>query len=153
MKKVLWTLSLLPVLLIAAAFALKALPDSSALAEDKDPKAVSAPCQGKDIKAWYEKKHAEIAARDERLGDLIAEMDAAEGDEKIAAIAAVLGEMYAQRVEMHKRGHHGGHPAWHKGCDKGAKCEGKACGCSKCPASAACGAKRGGDGAAAQSAE
>ena len=149
MKKYVWTLTLFPVFILAAIFALNALPERTALAEDKDPKACSARCEGKDCKTWYEKKRADIAARDARLGDLMIKMDAAEGDEKVEAIAAVLGELYAQRVEMHKRGHHGGY----KGCAKKAKCEGKPCACSKCPASAACAEKKGEGGSAGESAE
>ena len=45
---------------------------------------------------------AKMAAGDQRLADLVAKMNAAKGEERIAAMAAVLNELVAQRRQMHQ---------------------------------------------------
>jgi hypothetical protein len=45
---------------------------------------------------------AKMAAGDQRLADLVAKMNAAKGEERIAAMAAVLNELVAQRKQMHQ---------------------------------------------------
>ena len=73
-----------------------------------------------------------MAEMDQRLDNLVAQMNAATGDAKVDAVAAVVNELVAQRAEMHakmKAGH------GHKCRSKCAK-EGKACGKSDCSACA-----------------
>jgi hypothetical protein len=45
---------------------------------------------------------AKMAAADQHLADLIARMNAATGEDKLAAMAAVLNELVAQRKQMHE---------------------------------------------------
>jgi len=45
---------------------------------------------------------AKMAAADQRLADLAARMNAATGEDKVAAMAAVLNELVAQRKQMHQ---------------------------------------------------
>lgn len=45
---------------------------------------------------------AKMAAADQTLTDLVAKMNAAKGEEKVAAVAAVLNELVAQRKQMHE---------------------------------------------------
>lgn len=64
----------------------------------------------KEMQAKREKVMADMKAMDERLDAKITAMNAAKGDEKIAAMAAVLDEMVAQRKEMREKMgelHHG----------------------------------------------
>lgn len=44
---------------------------------------------------------AKMAAADQKLADLVARMNAAKGEERIAAMAAVVNELVAQRKQMH----------------------------------------------------
>ena len=46
---------------------------------------------------------AEMAAAEQKLADLIARMNAAQGDERVAAIAAVITELAEQRARMHRQ--------------------------------------------------
>lgn len=119
---------LLPTLFLAAILGFQLLPATDSVAGDKDGKACcEAKDCGKDWKAWHAKKRAEMAAMDERLNALVATMDAAKGDEKVEAMAAVINELVSQRAEMHKS-----HAHWkkYKGCSK--QGEAKDCACSKC---------------------
>ena len=45
---------------------------------------------------------AKMAAADQKLADLAARMNAAKGEDKVAAMAAVLNELVAQRKQMHQ---------------------------------------------------
>lgn len=45
---------------------------------------------------------AKMAAADQKLADLVARMNAATGEDKVAAVAAVLNELVAQRNQMHQ---------------------------------------------------
>ena len=45
---------------------------------------------------------ARMAAADQKLADLVAQMNAAKGEDKVAAVAAVLNELVAQRKQMHQ---------------------------------------------------
>ena len=45
---------------------------------------------------------ARMAAADQKVADLVARMDAATGGEKVAAMAAVINELIAQRKQMHE---------------------------------------------------
>ena len=45
---------------------------------------------------------AKMAAADQTLADLAARMNAAKGEDKVAAMAAVLNELVAQRKQMHQ---------------------------------------------------
>jgi hypothetical protein len=45
---------------------------------------------------------AERAAADQRVADLVAKMNAATGEEKVAAMAALINELVAQRKQMHE---------------------------------------------------
>jgi hypothetical protein len=47
--------------------------------------------------AMHAEMRAEMQAQDARLGELVAAMNAAEGDQKIDAIAAVVNELVDQR--------------------------------------------------------
>jgi len=59
---------------------------------------MAAKCQA--MMADHEKMMAEMKAADQRLGDLVAKMNAASGMEKADATAAVVSEMVAQRLSM-----------------------------------------------------
>ena len=121
---------LLPTLLLAAILGFQLLPATDSVAGDKDGKSCSeAKACGKDCKAWHTKKLAKLAAMDERLNALVATMDAASGDEKVEAMAAVINELVSQRAEMHKS-----HAKWkkYKGCSKRGDAKGSEC--SKCAA-------------------
>jgi hypothetical protein len=43
---------------------------------------------------------AEMTAADQKIADLVAKMNAAKGEERIAAMAAVVNELVAQRKQM-----------------------------------------------------
>ena len=45
---------------------------------------------------------AKMAAADQKLADLTARMNAAKGEDKVAAMAALLNELVAQRKQMHQ---------------------------------------------------
>jgi hypothetical protein len=45
---------------------------------------------------------AKMTAADQKLADLAARMNAAKGEDKVAAMAAVLNELVAQRKQMHQ---------------------------------------------------
>ena len=45
---------------------------------------------------------AKMAAADQKVADLVARMNAAKGEEKVAAMAAVINELLAQRKQMHE---------------------------------------------------
>jgi hypothetical protein len=45
---------------------------------------------------------AKMVAADQKLADLVAQMKAAKSEDKIAAVAAVLEELVAQRRQMHQ---------------------------------------------------
>jgi membrane protein involved in colicin uptake len=62
--------------------------------------------QKKDKQAKHEKMMAEMKAMDARLDEKLAAMNAAKGDKKVEAMAAVINELVAQRKEM--REHFGG---------------------------------------------
>ena len=51
----------------------------------------------------HQQMHAKMEAMNSRLDDLVAEMNAAEGDQKTEAVAAVVNELVAQRSAMHTR--------------------------------------------------
>lgn len=122
----------LPLLFLSALFltgALQVLPTPAMAADEEAADAASddaSRCEAS--KARHEEMKAKMAERDVRLDNLVAQMNAATGDAKIDAVAAVLTEMIAQRKEM--RAHWHGKDG-HKGkcCDKAGKCEGdkKAC--------------------------
>lgn len=52
------------------------------------------------MKAAYDRAMAELQAMDARLDEKVAAMNAASGDQKVAAMAAVINELVAQRKEM-----------------------------------------------------
>ncbi|MEN6441398.1 MAG: hypothetical protein ABFD97_22755 [Syntrophobacter sp.] len=53
-----------------------------------------------DWKAKHEKMKQEVEAMDKRLDEAVAAMNAATGDQKIAAMANVINELVAQRKHM-----------------------------------------------------
>ncbi len=64
----------------------------------------------KDRDARVEKIRAEIKAMDARLDEKVAAMNAAKGDQKVEAMAAVINELVSQRKEMRQHlgpVHHG----------------------------------------------
>lgn len=66
--------------------------------------------QSGDWQAQHEKMMAEMKAMDTRLDEKIAAMNAAKGDQKVEAMAAVINELVAQRKEMRENFgpmHHG----------------------------------------------
>jgi hypothetical protein len=68
----------------------------------------------KDRQAKHEKMMAEMKAMDARLDEKVAAMNAAKGDQKVEAMAAVINELVSQRKEM--RQHLGPmHPMKHPG--------------------------------------
>ena len=52
------------------------------------------------MKAEHDKAMAEMKAMDARLDEKVAAMNAASGDQKVAAMEAVINELVAQRREM-----------------------------------------------------
>lgn len=67
----------------------------------KPPSDTSAKCQA--MMAQHEKMVAEMKAADERLDGLVSKMNAASGQEKADATAAVVTELVAQRKTMRDR--------------------------------------------------
>ena len=64
----------------------------------------------KDWQAKHEKMLAEMKAMDTRLDEKLAAMNAAKGDQKLEAMAAVINELVSQRKEMRENFgpmHHG----------------------------------------------
>lgn len=47
-------------------------------------------------------KMAKMTAADQKIADLVATMNAATGEERIAAMTAVINELMAQRKQMHE---------------------------------------------------
>ena len=45
---------------------------------------------------------ARMAAADQKVADLVAAMNAATGEEKVTAMAALINELVAQRTQMHE---------------------------------------------------
>ena len=62
---------------------------------------MSAKC--KEMMAQHDKMMAEMKSADQRLDGLVAKMNAASGQEKIDATAAVVTELIAQRQTMRER--------------------------------------------------
>ena len=62
---------------------------------------MSAKCQA--MMAEHDKVMAEVQADDQRLGALVATMNAASGEAKVAATADVVAEIVAQRKTMRER--------------------------------------------------
>jgi hypothetical protein len=63
-----------------------------------------------DWQARHEKMMAEMKAMDTRLDEKVAAMNAAKGDQKVEAMAAVINELVSQRKEMRENFgpmHHG----------------------------------------------
>ena len=65
------------------------------------------PASGQSAMAEHKQRMAEqkgmmakMAAADQKIADLVAKMNAAKGEERIAAMAAVVNELVAQRTEM-----------------------------------------------------
>ncbi len=124
---------ILPLLFLSALFfagSLQVLPTLARAADEEVAAAASDDASGcQASKAAKEEMKAKMAERDARLDGLVAQMNAATGDAKTDAVAAVLTEMIAQRKEM--RAHwHGKDGYKGKCCAKSGKCEGEAC--SKC---------------------
>lgn len=71
---------------------------ASEKATPPSPSGMAARCQA--MMAQREKMMTDTKAADQRLGDLVAKMNAASGTEKVAATAAVVTEMVAQRQTM-----------------------------------------------------
>jgi hypothetical protein len=73
-------------------------PMGMAMSKATPEPGMAAKCQA--MMADHEKMMAEMKAADQRLGDLVAKMNAASGTEKADATAAVVSEMVAQRLAM-----------------------------------------------------
>jgi hypothetical protein len=63
-------------------------------------------CQ--QMQAHHQQMQDEIKAMDARLGEKLTVMNAAKGNDKVEAMAAVINELAAQRKTMHER-RMGGH--------------------------------------------
>jgi hypothetical protein len=59
------------------------------------------PCQ--EMMAMRQSMRAEQASEDAKLNDLVAKMNAASGEKKVDAMAAVVSEMVAQRQARHEK--------------------------------------------------
>jgi len=57
----------------------------------------------KEMMAMRQSMRAEQASADAKLNDLVATMNAASGEKKVDAIAAVVSEMVAQRQARHEK--------------------------------------------------
>lgn len=64
------------------------------------PQQMQEKCQ--EMMAKHEEMQQEMAAMDARLGALLQQMNAASGEERIDAMAAVLNELIEQRRDMHE---------------------------------------------------
>ncbi len=107
MRSLLTTTSrILPVLALAAA-----LTASGALAQQTQPKAGKAPAksgmmsgnmgdQCKQMMAMHTQMMADMKAMDSSLNQKVAAMNAAKGNAKVDAMAAVINEMATQRTQM-----------------------------------------------------
>lgn len=87
----------------AASSIANGLPAQTAVASqpEKAPSDMSAKCQA--TMAEHAKMMAEIEAADQRLDTLVSKMNAASGDEKTDATAAVVSEIVAQRRTLRER--------------------------------------------------
>lgn len=96
----------LVILVLGAAVVLGQTPASGAhhdaAAEQGKPQA-SAMIGGQKDMAEQQAMRAKMAAADQKLDQLVAKMNAAKGDEKTAAIAAVVTELVAQRRQMQEQ--------------------------------------------------
>lgn len=126
--KVKTTARILPVLALAAA-----LTASGALAQQSQPKARKQPASGhsgmmsgktgdqcKQMMAMHSQMMADMKAMDASLDQKVAAMNAAKGNAKVDAMAAVINEMATQRTQMmakmsgmqdHMMAHMAGHVA------------------------------------------
>jgi hypothetical protein len=81
---------------------------------------------GEGCKEAWKVKHREymekMAERDARLDELVATMNAAGGDEKVDAMAAVLNELISQRNAKRQRMQHHGHGKSHACPSKCSSC-------------------------------
>jgi hypothetical protein len=77
---------------------------SPGLAQDparlgKSPQQMQEKCQ--EMMAKHQEMQQEMAAMDARLEELVKKMNAAEGEERIDAMAAVINELIEHRRDMH----------------------------------------------------
>lgn len=94
------------VALLVGAFVLTGVAGISAGEQRESPMEhrgmMSGPSEmGGEMMAMHRKMQAEMQSMDERLDALVADMEAAEGDDKVDAIAAVVSELISQRKGMH----------------------------------------------------
>ncbi len=73
-----------------------------ATSEHDHPAASPAAAKGCAMMAQHRDTTAAMTAADQRLTELIAKMDAAKGEARVAAIAAVVSEIAAQHSQMKK---------------------------------------------------
>lgn len=102
-----------PVLVLAqqAAAPAPSPPQYPPCTEGKGDPAMMERC--KEWQARHEKMMAEMKAMDARLDERLAAMNAAKGDQKVEAMAAVINELVSQRKAM--RADFGPMPPWRKG--------------------------------------
>jgi ABC-type glycerol-3-phosphate transport system substrate-binding protein len=89
-------------LIIAAGATTAALAQQPAPQEHDHSAAAPSVAQGCAMMAQHKNMMAMMAADDQKLADLVARMNAATGDAKVEAIAAVVSEIAAQRARMTK---------------------------------------------------
>lgn len=96
-------------LVVAGAFAFAMILAGTAggFAGEQDEKpgmgdsGMAMPMMDEGMMAMHQEMHAKMEAMDSKLADLVVEMNAASGEQKTDAIAAVVTELVAQRKAMH----------------------------------------------------
>ncbi len=99
---------------LALAFALIVLPPSTSAQEQptgqmmqgmqkEERKGAGMPPACEEMMAMRQSMHAEQVSADAKLNDLVAKMNAASGEKKVDALAAVVSEMVAQRQARHEK--------------------------------------------------
>jgi len=108
-------------LLSARAASAQGGPQGSAMMEGhemmaKGAKGTEMPQACQEMMAARQSMRAERAKQDARLNELVAKMNAATGQKKVDAIAAVVSEMVAQRQAKHEK-MAAMHSKWKKGIE------------------------------------
>lgn len=93
------------ILTIAAMFAMRSVNLSTSVAAQTPSQAAQpreqAPSNMQDMMKMHEQMMAEMKAGDARLDALVTDMNAATGDAKVNAVAAVVTELVRQQKSMH----------------------------------------------------
>ena len=89
-------------LMVLAGTTAAALAQEPATAEHDHAAAAAPAATGCAMMAQHKETMAAMSVADQRLAELVARMNAAKGEAKVNAIAAVVSEIAAQRAQMTK---------------------------------------------------